>query len=104
ENGTRHRLWVSAGDAGAVTESLREESILIADGHHRYTVALAYRDEMRARFGPGSWDAMMMLIVDGTTEDPPVLPIHRVVSGDSLPDLAAPRARDLSEDLACVDG
>jgi uncharacterized protein (DUF1015 family) len=102
-NGTQHRLWVAGADDAAVTEALRDEQILIADGHHRYTVALAYRDEMRARLGPGPWDAMMMMIVDGTTEDPPVLPIHRVVTGDSLPGLDAPRVRDLSEILASLD-
>jgi Protein of unknown function (DUF1015). len=26
---------------------------MIADGHHRYSMALRYRDEMRAEHGPG---------------------------------------------------
>jgi uncharacterized protein (DUF1015 family) len=104
EDGTRHRLWVSSEGTEAITEALRDEQLLIADGHHRYTVALAYRDEMRARFGPGPWDAMMMLIVDGTTEDPPVLPIHRVVAGpDGLDMPEGLRVRDMAEVLASLD-
>ncbi|HJP65076.1 MAG TPA: DUF1015 domain-containing protein [Actinomycetota bacterium] len=103
ENGTLHRLWVAQGEFAGVTEALQQEQLLIADGHHRYTVALAYRDEMRARHGSGPWDAMMMLIVDGATEAPPVLPIHRVASGGALPQPDAPRVRDLSEVLASLD-
>jgi uncharacterized protein (DUF1015 family) len=80
ESGTRHRLWTTSRGVEGVAEALRDRTLMIADGHHRYAVALAYREEMRAREGPGPWDSMMMLIVDGVTEDPPVLPIHRVVS------------------------
>ncbi|MBI4260361.1 MAG: DUF1015 domain-containing protein [Actinobacteria bacterium] len=102
DEGVRHRLWVVDGDT-PVGAWLAEDRLLIADGHHRYTTALAYREEMRASMGPGPWDRMMMLVVDGTLEDPPVLPIHRVlVSGDpaGLPDGA--RVRDLAEVLVTV--
>jgi uncharacterized protein (DUF1015 family) len=97
-----HRLWVSREGTEPVAEALAAEQLLIADGHHRYTVALAHRDEMRARHGPGPWDAMMMFVVDGAVEDPPVLPIHRVVTGDTLPDVPASRVRDLAEVLASL--
>jgi uncharacterized protein (DUF1015 family) len=103
--GTRHRLWVADDEFGAVARSLREDTLLIADGHHRYTVALAYRAEMRARLGPGPWDSVMMLIVDGATEDPPVLPIHRLAMGNGQVPLEAPggdRVRDLAEVLASL--
>jgi uncharacterized protein (DUF1015 family) len=36
---------------------LAPESLMIADGHHRYSMALRFRDEMRAEHGPGPWDA-----------------------------------------------
>ena len=77
EEGVTHRLWSVADPA--ITDDLAEQDLLIADGHHRYTVALAYRDEMRARFGPGPWDEVMMFVVDAATQDPPVLPIHRLL-------------------------
>jgi uncharacterized protein (DUF1015 family) len=73
---------------------------LVADGHHRYQTALAFRDEADRERGPGPWDAVMMLVVDAAAEDPPVLPIHRVVRAEPVPDLPGQRVRDLAEVLA----
>jgi uncharacterized protein (DUF1015 family) len=109
EEGVRHRLWVEPGDGeGGVGEKAMEEfiagyrdqTILIADGHHRYQTALAHQEEMHAARGPGPWDAVMMLLVDAISESPPVLPIHRVVAVDGTPDLPGSRVRDLAEVLA----
>ena len=103
EEGTLHRLWVTQNGADVVAEALSRDRLLIADGHHRYTVALAYRDEMRTRLGPGPWDAIMMLLVDAGIEDPPVLPIHRVLlAGSPPPPPHGRRVRDLAEVLATV--
>jgi uncharacterized protein (DUF1015 family) len=100
DEGVEHRMWVLE-DAQEVATWLAGEQLLIADGHHRYSVALAHRDEMRANHGPGPWDRMMMLVVDGGHEDPPVLPIHRVlVDGHARPD--GPPVRDLAEILASI--
>jgi uncharacterized protein (DUF1015 family) len=103
EEGVRHRLWVEEGD-GPDAEQLstwyRGQTLLIADGHHRYQTALAYREEMRSDTGPGPWDGVMMLLVDAASEDPPVLPIHRVVAVDPLPDIPGDRVRDLGEVLS----
>jgi uncharacterized protein (DUF1015 family) len=95
EAGTSHRLWVHE-DAEPACRALRREPIMIADGHHRYSVALAYQREMNARVGPGPWDRMMVLLVDAASERPPVLPIHRAVLGPppSIPS-GAVRVRDL---------
>jgi uncharacterized protein (DUF1015 family) len=46
--GVTHRRWVIPGDP-SIEAWLSEEPLLIADGHHRYTTALAYRDERRDR-------------------------------------------------------
>ena len=103
EAGTRHRMWVAIREAEEMTKGLRPETLLIADGHHRYAVALAYREEMRAIHGPGPWDSMMMLIVDGAAEDPPVLPIHRLVTGGTPTEPhQGERVRDMAEILASV--
>ncbi|HEX2068825.1 MAG TPA: DUF1015 domain-containing protein, partial [Actinomycetota bacterium] len=70
ESGTTHTLWATAEHADAIAEAVKDKILMIADGHHRYTVALAYQDEMHDRRGPGPWDSMMMLIVDAGSEDP----------------------------------
>jgi uncharacterized protein (DUF1015 family) len=100
EEGVTHRLW-EIPRAEPIDTWLRDEELLIADGHHRYTTALAYRDERHAADGPGPWDAILALVVDAGTESVPVLPYHRVqVAGQAL----APSrpATDLDDVLARV--
>jgi uncharacterized protein (DUF1015 family) len=101
EEGVIHRLWMADDDEG-VAKSLAGETVLIADGHHRYAMALAYRDEMRAAAGPGPWDRTMMLLMDAAAEDPPVLPYHRMVRA-AAPPMDGTRVRDLQEVLDQVD-
>jgi len=101
EAGVRHRLWMRPEMPG-LASSLRGESLMIADGHHRYTMALRYRDEMRDAHGPGPWDSVMMLIVDAAAEEPPVLPFHRLLVAGEAP-RAGERVRDLEELLDTVD-
>ena len=81
--GTVHRLWAVTDPAacGAVADAMRERWILIADGHHRYETALAYRDELRAAgAGPGPHDRVLMGLT--ALDDPGlvVLPTHRLLS------------------------
>jgi uncharacterized protein (DUF1015 family) len=97
EAGLRHRLWPT-GDPAAIarwSELLAEHKVLIADGHHRFRTALAYRDEMdRAaaagrvpgdgRSGAGAaapWHQTLMLLVDVDQQGPSILPIHRLLAG-----------------------
>lgn len=101
EAGVEHRMW-ALGDEDEISRSLADQVLLIADGHHRYTMALRYRDEMRAEHGPGPWDRVMMLLVDAATEDPPVLPVHRILTAGTIPPRGA-RVRDLQEILNEVD-
>jgi uncharacterized protein (DUF1015 family) len=97
EEGTTHRLWIEP-----ITVDLapwyRSQTLLVADGHHRYQTALAHQEELRATRGAGPWDAVMMLVVDAATEHPPVLPIHRLVRGP-LAGLDGERVRGLEEIL-----
>lgn len=99
EAGVEHRMWVAEGHAQGLPE---DESFMIADGHHRYAVALSFREEMRAAHGPGPWDRLMMFVVDAGTQRPPVLPIHRVAL-HAEPPPAAERVRDLAELVAALD-
>ena len=101
DKGVEHRLWVVEED-GDVALDLAGESLMIADGHHRYTMALQFRDEMRALYGSGPWDDVMVFLVDAATEDPPVLPVHRILLSGSVP-LRGERVRDLEEVLTEVN-
>jgi uncharacterized protein (DUF1015 family) len=99
EEGVAHRLWVEAMPQDLV-QWYGDQSLLIADGHHRYQTALAHREEMHAARGPGPWDRVMMLVVDAAVEEPPVLPIHRLIRADALPHIPGERVRGLEEILA----
>jgi uncharacterized protein (DUF1015 family) len=77
EQGVRHRMWPVSRDT-PITEWLAHRPMLIADGHHRYTTALAYRNERHAAEGPGSWDRVLTLVVDDDSQDLPVFPFHRI--------------------------
>lgn len=99
EEGVTHRLWAEPLPE-TMRDWYRDRPLLIADGHHRYQTALAHREELRAARGPGPWDAVLMLVVDAEAEDPPVLPIHRLLRVDPVPDLDGERVRGLEEVMA----
>jgi uncharacterized protein (DUF1015 family) len=97
---TRHRLWVRPGPAPDPPE---DEPLVIADGHHRYTTALRFREEMRRVSGPGPWDRLMMFLVDAATQSPPVLPIHRVADDAPPIGISVEPVVDRDAALAAVD-
>jgi uncharacterized protein (DUF1015 family) len=53
EFGVTHRLWaVEDGDLVAqIQNAMKDKPLVIADGHHRYETALAFRNECRERTG-----------------------------------------------------
>ena len=80
DDGTVHRVW-PIGDPtvhAAVTARLAEAELLIADGHHRYETARAYRDEIGGE-GPHCYTLMALTGLDdpGLT----VFPTHRMIKG-----------------------
>jgi uncharacterized protein (DUF1015 family) len=101
EAGVEHRLWVGTADP-AVASALGAESLMIADGHHRYAMALRYRDEMRSEHGAGPWDRVMMFLADAAIQQPPVLPFHRVQIAGTV-EAAGRRVLDLGEVLESVN-
>jgi len=80
EDGTVNRLWKVEDPAvlQAVTERLAGAQLLIADGHHRYETARAFRDEVGGE-GPHNYTLMSLTGLDdpGLT----VFPTHRLLSG-----------------------
>lgn len=87
---TLHRLWRIHDPAliQAVQQKMRDKKLLIADGHHRYETALAYRNERRAETGSADPDApyefVMMTLIPMESRGLVILPTHRIVHG--LPD------------------
>jgi uncharacterized protein (DUF1015 family) len=75
-----HRLWKIADPdrIAAITRAVAAKKLLIADGHHRYETALAFRDE-----NPGLEDArrVMMTFVNMCSPGLKILATHRLVSG-----------------------
>jgi uncharacterized protein (DUF1015 family) len=82
DDGTVNRVWKVDDPAvvAAVVEKLANAQLLIADGHHRYETARAYRDEVGGE-GPQNYTLMALTGLDdpGLT----VFPTHRLLSGFS---------------------
>lgn len=85
ENGVQHRLWAisDAASIGKIVESMAAQKLVIADGHHRYETALAYRNECRAKAGRIDADApyekAMWTCFNANQDGLTILPTHRLV-------------------------
>jgi uncharacterized protein (DUF1015 family) len=93
DDGQRHMLRQieDARTIEALNAAFELEVLYIADGHHRYETALAYRDERRAAAADWTGDEPenFALVALAAAADPGllVLPIHRVTAaGASLAD------------------
>ncbi|MDO8885686.1 DUF1015 domain-containing protein [Candidatus Oleimmundimicrobium sp.] len=73
-----------------ISQLMKDKTIFIADGHHRYETALNYRNEMRKKInnysGIEGFNYVMMMFVNMNDEGLSVLPVHRVIKDISLPD------------------
>jgi uncharacterized protein (DUF1015 family) len=80
ETGTVNRLWKVDDPAvhAAVSERLAEAELLIADGHHRYETARAFRDEVG---GEGLHNYTLMALTGLDDPGLTVFPTHRLLSG-----------------------
>ena len=95
-----HRVWKisDAGTVDAVRQQMSEKELIIADGHHRYETALAYRNERRVgaqvpwsrQRSSGTalleheehsapYDFVMMTFVNMNSPGLAILPTHRIV-------------------------
>jgi len=89
DDGVLHELWVVDDPAAieAICLAVAASPVVLADGHHRYSVARKYRDESRAAQDglAGSYDFVMALIVELEEGGLRVGPIHRALSGTPGP-------------------
>jgi uncharacterized protein (DUF1015 family) len=72
---------LAAAEAAALLEA---EKLFIADGHHRYATALAYRDERRAA-GDHSADHVLVYLCSMTDPGLTIFPTHRLLKGVEIP-------------------
>jgi uncharacterized protein (DUF1015 family) len=104
EYGAVHRVWRMA-DAARVQQLMTDKKLLIADGHHRYETALAFRNENPGL--PGA-DRVMMTFVNMHSPGLKILATHRLVNGldaDGLTDrfLRAAAAGFQVEEIGSLD-
>lgn len=85
EAGEEHRLWLASDAllAAHISAFFGDRQLYIADGHHRYETALAYRDEVRElrRELVADDAANFVLMALCALEDPGlvILPTHRLL-------------------------
>jgi uncharacterized protein (DUF1015 family) len=84
---TLHRVWRIQDPSliQAVQQKMRDKKLLIADGHHRYETALAYRNERRAETSNSDpnapYEFVMMTLIPMEGRGLVILPTHRIVHG-----------------------
>ena len=77
EYGAIHRMW-KITDSAKIAALMADKKLLIADGHHRYETALAFRNENPNL--PGA-DRVMMTFVNMHSPGLQILATHRLVNG-----------------------
>lgn len=95
-DGIHHRLYLieERGRIETIADAVGNAPLVIADGHHRYETALAYREECGlAGRGQGEHDRIMAFVVELSDEQLCVRPIHRLIT-------SLPADRDLRRLLA----
>src|SRR5208283_457761 len=67
-DGARHSIFkiTDKSQIESIVRELYDKPLFIADGHHRYEVALEFKKEMEAKRGP--WDYVMMFLANMADE------------------------------------
>ncbi|HWJ47933.1 MAG TPA: DUF1015 domain-containing protein [Candidatus Udaeobacter sp.] len=105
--GVAHRVWEvsDAAVVSSVQSKMRDQKLVIADGHHRYETALNFRDQCRAASSTPNSDApyefVMMTFVNMNDPGLLILPTHRVVH--SLPSFSAGEFQKASREYFDVE-
>ncbi|MBM3243543.1 MAG: DUF1015 domain-containing protein [Candidatus Omnitrophica bacterium] len=83
---TRHQLWRidEPNILDFIQDGMKKEDFFIADGHHRYEVSCAYRDEMRKKLGDkfneeSSFNYTLSYFTSSDQRGLSIMPIHRLL-------------------------
>jgi len=85
ESGVRQRVWrIAQPDILSAIEREMEpkRNLIIADGHHRYETALAYREAQRQKHGSSAeapWEYVSMFLCNTDAGQLTILPSHRLI-------------------------
>jgi uncharacterized protein (DUF1015 family) len=89
-DGAVHKLFRISDPAKTdlISRELSDKALFIADGHHRYEVALEFKKEMDIKTGraddkPRPWDYVLMFLANMSDEGITILPTHRLIKGIS---------------------
>jgi len=89
-----HKVWRldSPGIISDIEKKMSGENIFIADGHHRYEVACAFRDKMKKKLGlttgEEGFNYVLAYFTNPDQRGLAILPIHRLVELGSRIDAA----------------
>jgi uncharacterized protein (DUF1015 family) len=93
QEGIIHKLWRVEDPylLDYIQKSMKDKDIFIADGHHRYEVALSYRNHLREKENISkneerSYDYIMAYFTNVESRGLLILPVHRLVKNVGLPD------------------
>jgi len=81
----QHKVWPVSDPRiiGDLRRLMQDKQVFIADGHHRYETALAFRDEMRGKVPPtDDFETIENRMITFVSFDDPgllVLPTHRLI-------------------------
>lgn len=88
QNGSVHRIAPVSDEyrIRSIREELLDKPVFIADGHHRYEVALEFKREMEEKEGKGDadfrpWNYVLMFLANMADDGITILPTHRLVRG-----------------------
>src|SRR5262245_53471875 len=87
DNGDMCKLWRVTDPAliEKTQREMKEQTLLIADGHHRYEATLKYRDQMRSERGQWTggeaYNYIMSYFANMNDDNVVILPTHRLVRG-----------------------
>ncbi len=84
--GCVHKVWIIRDEhlLTCVTDLIKDKTIFIADGHHRYETARAYRAEVertQLKIPDDSHEYVMMYLTSMNHPGLTILPAHRMVKG-----------------------
>lgn len=103
DRGVAHRLWVVQKRDILLTliDTMKAESLFVAEGHLRYVTSQIYRDEMRAETGKADgkqpFDYVMMLLLPAQQDGIMFAPTHRALTRAVMADVDL---KDALEELA----